>query len=408
MFLLNIDHFITKYITERPESLFKTDLELNHALLQSRIDGRSVLVIGGAGTIGASFVKALLHFNPARLYVVDINENGLTELTRDLRSSLGLHIPTDYKTYPINFGDAVFEKLLQQEGPFDIVANFAAHKHVRSEKDHYSIEAMLENNVLKNKRLLELLRHYPPQHFFCVSTDKAANPVNVMGASKKLMEELLLVYAQRMPISTARFANVAFSNGSLPDGFLQRLQKRQPLSAPTDVQRYFVSPQESGELCLLACVLGEPGDIFFPKLAETQVKTFSDIGTALLQELGYEPDFCSSEQEAREKAARLATELSTARPRYPVYYFASDTSGEKPFEEFYTDTEVVDWQRFSALGVIKAKPAYTFDELEVIFNNIQKIFKYESVDKQTIVQLLSEVMPNFQHMETGKNLDQKM
>lgn len=411
MIQINLEDFIARHVTERSQSLFKTDLEANQALLQSRIDGRSVLVIGGAGTIGASFVKALLQFKPSRLYVVDINENGLTELTRDLRSSLGLNIPEDYKTYPINFGDVVFEKLLQNEGPFDIIANFAAHKHVRSEKDQYSIEAMIDNNVLRTKRLLELLCEKPPQHFFCVSTDKAANPVNVMGASKKLMEEVLLAYAQQMPISTARFANVAFSNGSLPDGFLQRLMKRQPLSAPLDVKRYFVSPQESGELCLLACILGEPADIFFPKLAETQMKTFSDIGTSLLREIGYAPDFCETEQEAREKSLRmLATsyQLPDTRYKYPVYYFQSDTSGEKPYEEFHTDDEIVDWQRFQALGIVKAQPNYTLTELDSIFSQIQQLFQNSSTDKHSIVQLLTELLPNFQHIETGKNLDQKM
>ncbi|MDX1940154.1 MAG: polysaccharide biosynthesis protein [Saprospiraceae bacterium] len=413
---LNINDFIARHVTERAESLFKPDLMVNQSLLQSRIDGRSVLVIGGAGTIGASFIKALLQFKPSQLYVVDINENGLTELTRDLRSSLGVNIPDDYKTYPINFGDAVFEKLLQNEGPFDIVANFAAHKHVRSEKDHYSIEAMIDNNVLHTKRLLEILSRNPPQHFFCVSTDKAANPVNVMGASKKLMEEVLLAYAQQMPISTARFANVAFSNGSLPDGFLQRLMKRQPLSAPLDVKRYFVSPQESGELCLLACMLGESADIFFPKLAETQMKTFSDIGTALLRELGYEPDFCKTEQEARERSKQLAdaswqplaSDFRLPTSLYPVYYFESDTSGEKPFEEFYTETEIVDQQRFQALGIVKAKPTYTLAELESIFSQIRQLFQSNSTDKHSIVELLTELLPNFQHLETGKNLDQKM
>lgn len=420
MISININDFIARHVTERSESLFKTDLEASQALLQNRIDGRSVLVIGGAGTIGASFIKALLRFQPSRLYVVDINENGLTELTRDLRSSPGLHIPTDYKTYPINFGEAVFEKLLQNEGPFDIIANFAAHKHVRSEKDHYSIEAMIENNVLRTKRLLEILSQNPPQRFFCVSTDKAANPVNVMGASKKLMEEVLLAYAQQMPITTARFANVAFSNGSLPDGFLQRLMKRQPFSAPMDVKRYFVSPQESGELCLLACVLGEPADIFFPKLAETQMKTFSDIGTALLRELGYEPYFCETEEEAREKmvdarcqmpdpnSQQLEVNSQIPNTLYPVYYFPSDTSGEKPFEEFYTDDETVDRQRFQALGIVKAQPNYTLAQLEVLFSKIQQLFQNKSTDKHSIVQLLTELLPNFQHIETGKNLDQKM
>lgn len=411
MISINLPAFIAKHVTERSTSLFQPDLAANHALLQSRIDGRSVLVIGGAGTIGASFVRALLRFKPAKLYVVDINENGLTELTRDLRSSLGLHIPEDYKTYPINFGDKVFEKLLQKEGPFDIVANFAAHKHVRSEKDHYSIEAMIENNVMRTKRLLDLLLEKPPKHFFCVSTDKAANPVNVMGASKKLMEEVLLAYAKQMPIATARFANVAFSNGSLPDGFLQRLMKRQPLSAPLDVRRYFVSPQESGELCLLACLLGEPGDIFFPKLAATQMKTFADIGTALLRELGFEPDFCDSEQEAREKSLELLDarhQMPDAGNKYPVYYFKTDTSGEKPFEEFYTDAETVDLARFQALGVVTGKPAYDMPTIEHVFGKLENLFQNNLTDKQSIIALLTELIPNFQHIETGKNLDQRM
>jgi len=407
----DLNAFIAKHVTERSESLFTADLAENHTLLQSRIDGRSVLVIGGAGTIGASFVKALLRFKPAKLYVVDINENGLTELTRDLRSSLDLNIPADYKTYPINFGDAVFAKMLRQEGSFDIVANFAAHKHVRSEKDHYSIEAMIENNVMRTKRLLDLLLENPPKHFLCVSTDKAANPVNVMGASKKLMEEVLLAYAKKMPISTARFANVAFSNGSLLAGFLQRLMKRQPLSAPLDVKRYFVSPQESGELCLLACLLGEPGDVFFPKLAATQMKTFADIGTALLRELGYEPDFCDSEHEARKKSLRLFDarfQMPDAGGKYPVYYFKTDTSGEKPFEEFYTDAEAIDFARFQALGVIKGQPAYDMPTIEKVFGKLEQLFQNELTDKQSIVALLTEFIPNFQHIETGKNLDQRM
>ncbi len=407
----NLPDFIAQHVTGRSESLFQADLAANHALLQSRMDGRSALVIGGAGTIGASFIKALLQFKPRKLYVIDINENGLTELTRDLRSSPGLNMPADYKTYPINFGDAVFAKLLQNEGPFDMIANFAAHKHVRSEKDHYSIEAMIENNVLRTKHLLDLLLENPPKHFFCVSTDKAANPVNVMGASKKLMEEVLLAYAEKLPIATARFANVAFSNGSLLDGFLQRLMKRQPLSAPLDVKRYFVSPQESGELCLLACLLGEPGDIFFPKLAATQMKTFTDIGTALLRALGYEPDFCDSEQEAKEKSRQLEDvryQMPDARPKYPVYYFESDTSGEKPFEEFYTEAEAIDFNRFRAIGVVTGKPAYDLLTIEKIFERLEKLFQNDLANKPSIIALLTEWIPNFQHLETGRNLDQRM
>ena len=259
---INLSQFISKEVTGRPESLLAPDIEGHHSELERRLDGKSVMVIGGAGTIGSSFVKAVLQFKVKRLFVIDTNENGLAELVRDLRSSTGLHIPEVLITYPINFGTAVFEKIWRGEGPFDIVANFAAHKHVRSEKDHYSIEAMVENNVLLAKRLLDLLAENPPERFFCVSTDKAANPVNVMGASKKLMEEVILAYSELMPITTARFANVAFSNGSLPFAFIQRLMKQQPLSSPVDVKRYFVSPEESGQLCMLACMLGESGDIF--------------------------------------------------------------------------------------------------------------------------------------------------
>lgn len=263
MHFIDLDRFISKYVTEREKSLFEQDLNHYHDVLSDRINNASILVIGGAGTIGSSFIKAMLHFHPSRLYVVDINENALTELTRDLRSSYHLNIPEDYKTYPMNMGDAVFEKLFRQTGPFDIVANFAAHKHVRSEKDPYSIQAMIENNVFNAKKLLDLLLERPPKHFFCVSTDKAANPVNVMGASKKLMEEVIMSYSGKIPITTARFANVAFSNGSLLFGFLQRYMNRQPFSAPTDIKRYFLSPRESGQLCMLACVLGASGDIFF-------------------------------------------------------------------------------------------------------------------------------------------------
>ena len=245
--LFDLNQFIATHVVKRKSSFFQPDLEQHVSTLKQEINGANVLVIGGAGTIGASFIRSLLRFGtPNRLFVIDINENGLTELTRDLRSTPGLVVPDDYKTYPINFSDPVFAKLFRQEGPFDIVANFAAHKHVRSEKDPYSIEAMIENNVLKARDLLDLLAEQPPKHFFCVSTDKAANPVNVMGASKKLMEEVIMAFADRMKITTARFANVAFSNGSLPAGFLERLSKRQPLSAPLDIKRFFVSPDESG------------------------------------------------------------------------------------------------------------------------------------------------------------------
>lgn len=402
--MFRLETFIAEHVTERTESLLAADLAANHDELAARIDGRAALVIGGAGTIGSSFIKALLKFRPSKLYVVDINENGLTELTRDLRSSVDVDVPADYKTYPINFGDPVMSKLLADAGPFGIVANFAAHKHVRSEKDPFSIEAMVENNVLRAKHLLELLAANPPERFFCVSTDKAANPVNIMGATKKLMEEVILAYSAEIPITTARFANVAFSNGSLPEGFLARLQRRQPLSAPEGIRRYFVSPEESGQLCLLACVLGESGDIFFPKLAEESMKTFTEIGDALLRAMDLEPVRCESEQAAREMAATLPDDATT----YPVRYEPADTSGEKAYEEFFTDDEVVDLDRFAKLGVIKNAPRRSLAEIDDMFAVLGALFEGDVVDKVEIVDALGRFIPNFEHIETGRHLDQKM
>lgn len=262
--MINIEQFISSHITFREESFFEQDLANAGDELYSAINNKSVLVIGGGGTIGSSFIRELLRFKPAKLFVVDLSENYLTELTRDLRSTYGLIVPGDYKTYPINFDDPIFYRILAEAGPFDIVANFAAHKHVRSEKDHYSVTALLQNNIIKAVKLLETLAKSPPEHFFCVSTDKAANPVNIMGASKKIMEEVILSYSDRFNITTARFANVAFSNGSLLAGYLDRMMKQQPLSCPSDIRRFFVSPKESGQICLLACVLGKTGNIFFP------------------------------------------------------------------------------------------------------------------------------------------------
>lgn len=402
--MINLDKFIAEKVVNRPISLLAADLEKFNNELHNRIDGRSVLVIGGAGTIGSSYIRAILKFNIKRLYVVDINENGLTELVRDLRSTLGYNIPADFKTYPINFGDPVFEKMLVNEGPFEIIANFAAHKHVRSEKDEYSIEAMIDNNVFRAKKLLDLLLTHKPEHFFCVSTDKAANPVNIMGASKKLMEEVIMTYADVIPITTARFANVAFSNGSLPLGFLERYSKRQPWSCPSDVKRFFVSPQESGQICLLASILGESGDIFFPKLdMVNDMKPFTLIVEALLKEYGLTLDLCKTEEEARQKAM-LLNENSTS---YPVYYFSSETSGEKAYEEFYTDLEKLDMETFMNLGVVKNTKKRSKAEIENIFVNLHRLF-LEGTSKAGLVEALKQYLPNFEHIETGKNLDQKM
>ncbi|MFO7615999.1 MAG: polysaccharide biosynthesis protein [Bacteroidales bacterium] len=410
--MVNLELFISEFITKRPISLFEADLEANRELLGREIRGKSVMVIGGAGTIGSSYIRALLRFEPARLYVVDTSENGLTELTRDLRSTAGMKVPEVYRTYPLDFGDPLFGRIFRNEGPFDIVANFAAHKHVRSEKDAYSVAALLRNNVIKARGLLNLLSEAPPKHFFCVSTDKAANPVNIMGASKKLMEELIMAYAGRFPVTTARFANVAFSAGSLPDGWLNRLAKHQPLSAPSDVKRYFVSPEESGHICLMACILGQSGDIFFPRLEESQMMTFSEIGINLLRHLGYEPVVCGSEEEAKRTAdggQRTAERIiDGGHGLYPIYLFASDTSGEKAFEEFFTEGEAVDLERFTSLGVIKNAPIRPIEEVGRVVDELIGLLERPDLDKAAVVNALSAMLPGFSHIETGKSLDGRM
>ena len=402
---IDLNSFIRTFVTKREESLLKPDLEKYHSELDKRVSGKRVLVIGGAGTIGSHYIKAILKFPVSRLVVVDTNENGLTELVRDLRSSTDYLIPPDFITYPMNFGDRVFEKMFRSLAPFDIVANFAAHKHVRSEKDIFSIEAMIENNVLRARKLLDLLLEYPPDHFFCVSTDKAANPVNIMGASKKLMEELIMAYSDRLPITTARFANVAFSNGSLPQGFLERLDKSQPWSCPTGIRRFFVSPQESGELCMIASVLGDSGDIIFPKLDEERdMISFDSIVMDLLNYLGMTADICASEEEARSKALML-NETSGS---YPVYFFPTDTSGEKPYEEFFTEKEVIDDHKFTSLGVIKNSVRRNIHEVDEIFERLRTLFASDNVTKAGVVEILKAWLPNFEHIEKGKGLDSKM
>ena len=402
--MINIGNFISKYITFRQESMFLGDIEKNREQLKSEIEGKSVLVIGGAGTIGSSYIRAVLPFRPSKLVVVDISENGLTELTRDLRSTYNMYVPSDYRTYPLNFSDPIFEKIFRNEGGFDIVANFSAHKHVRSEKDQYSVEALIENNVLKAKKLLDLLVEFPPKHFFCVSTDKAANPVNIMGCSKKVMEEMIMSYSKQFKITTARFANVAFSNGSLLAGFIERMMKRQPLSSPNDVKRYFVSPEESGQICMLACMLGQSGEIFFPKLGEEQMMTFSAICDEFLHSLGYKIKYCESEEEAR----KFATEMPEDTDTYPVFYFSSDTTGEKGYEEFYVQGEQLNMQRFSSLGVIENYPCRPKDEIISFFRKMETLFQKDDFKKEEVVTLLKEFIPNFEHEEKGKNLDQKM
>ena len=402
--MFNLKSFIDTYVTKRNQSMFLVDIENNREQLSKKIKDKSVLVIGGAGSIGSSFIKAILPFRPASLVVVDINENGLAELTRDLRSSVGMYIPEEYITYPMNFASGVFEKMFRNRGGFDIVANFSAHKHVRSEKDIYSIEALLQNNVLQAKKLLDLLSELPPEEYFCVSTDKAANPVNIMGASKRIMEDVIFAYSDKFPVKTARFANVAFSNGSLPAGFIARLQKLQPLSAPSDVKRYFVSPEESGQICMLACILGENREIFFPRLEEAQMMTFDKIATAFLEAHGYQVLLCDSDEEAINKAV----ELKHGSNLYPVHYSCSNTSGEKAFEEFYTDEETVDFDRMKSLGVVTNKEIPDVSRIEILFKRLNAAFEKSDTTKDEVVSIMSEYLPNFEHIETGKSLDSKM
>ena len=404
MDMFDLDRFIYKEVVKRDGSMFLCDIESNKEELTRKIEGKKVLVIGGAGSIGSSYIRAILPFRPASLVVVDINENSLAELTRDLRSTKGMYVPEDYVTYPIDFSSAVFRKMFVHRNGFDIVANFSAHKHVRSEKDIFSVEALIRNNILNARKLLELLADYPPEEYFCVSTDKAANPVNIMGASKRIMEDVIFSYSDRFPIKTARFANVAFSNGSLPQGFLARIDKLQPLSAPSDIKRYFVSPEESGQICMLSCMLGNNREIFFPKLEDSQTARFDDIARALLKAKGYNVLECSSDEEAITKAQ----DLRYSSLDYPVHFSISDTSGEKPYEEFYTESEAIDESRFSSLGVIVDKDIPDRDKIDRLFEELENVFENENVTKEDVVKILKNYLPNFEHIETGKSLDSKM
>ncbi len=409
--MFNLDKFIADSVTFRPVSMFAADIEANKEALTKEIKDKKVCVIGGAGSIGSSFIKAVLRFEPKSVVVVDLNENGLAELVRDVRSTEGLFVPDEFRCYTLNFADPIFERIFREEKGFDIVANFSAHKHVRSEKDRYSVQALIENNDIKAKKLMDLLTVYPPKHFFCVSTDKAANPVNIMGASKRIMEDLVMAYNKYFKVTTARFANVAFSNGSLPDGWIHRLQKKQPLAAPSDVKRYFVSPEESGQICMLACILGKGGEVFFPKLGEDQMLTFSAICDDFVKANGLEKQECSSDAEAKKEAAALDSSLFTLHSslvKYPVRYFTSDTTGEKAYEEFYVPGEKIDMQRFQALGVVEQTTRHGMDEVNTFFDDLESIFHKDDFTKTDVVNAIRKFLPNFQHEETGKNLDQKM
>ena len=402
--MFNINQFISDHVIERSKSMFLPDIEANKKRLQAEIENKSVCVIGGAGSIGSSFIKAILPFRPLKLVVIDLNENGLAELVRDVRSSEGLYAPDEFRCYTLNFADPIFERIFLEEKGFDIIANFSAHKHVRSEKDKYSVQALIENNDIKVKKLMDLLVVHPPKHFFCVSTDKAANPVNIMGASKRIMEDLVMAYNGYFKVTAARFANVAFSNGSLPDGWIHRLQKKQPLVAPADVKRYFVSLEESGQICMLACILGNGGEIFFPKLHENQMLTFPSICDKFVKAEGFTKVECDNAATAR----RYAAGMSYGSKKYPVVYFKSDTTGEKAYEEFYVPGEKINMERFAALGVIEKTARIDMSEIDGFFTELERIFQKEDFTKAEVVDSIKRFIPNFEHEERGKNLDQKM
>ena len=379
---------------------FDKDISKSKNILSNKICDQNILVIGGAGTIGSSYIKQILKFKPSKITVVDINENGLTELTRDLRSSNLLDYGPEYITYPVNLLSDTFDKIFNSDN-WDVVANFSAHKHVRSEKDKISVEALIKNNVYGAIKLLNLCEVNLPKYFFSVSTDKAANPVNIMGASKSLMEKLILSKKNKFRVSTARFANVAFSNGSLLDGFIYRLQKQQPLSCPSDIKRFFVTPEQSGQICLLATFLGETGNIFFPKLDfDNDQIYFKEIALDFLKENGFEPELVKTEKEAKE------FNFKKNPTKYPIYFFKTDTSGEKTYEEFYTEDEDYEINIYDSLGFIKTPEIkISFEDVE---NDFENVFKNSNSNKSDIVTIIKKYVPDFMHIETGKHLDQKM
>ena len=399
--MFNLDKFIADSVILRPVSMFAADIEANRDVLTREIKNKTVCVIGGAGSIGSSFIKAFLRFEPKSVVVVDLNENGLAELVRDVRSTEGLFCPDEFRCYTLNFADPIFERIFCEEKGFDIIANFSAHKHVRSEKDKYSVQALIENNDIKVKKFMDLLTIYPPKHFFCVSTDKAANPVNIMGASKRIMEDLVMAYNKYFKVTTARFANVAFSNGSLLDGWIHRLQKKQPLAAPSDVRRYFVSPEEAGQICMLACILGNGGEVFFPKLREDQMLTFSSLCDDFVNAEGFSKVEFKNDYEAKHYA-------SYESKVYPVVYFKSDTTGEKAYEEFYVSGEKINMERFSTLGVVEETTRRSMSEIDTFFRELEDIFAKDHFTKTEVVVSIKKFIPNFEHEEKGKNLEQKM
>ena len=387
----------------RTSPLFYSDLNGLDDKLKDLVEESRFLVIGGAGSIGQAVTREIFKRNPKALHVVDISENNMVELVRDIRSTLG-YIDGEFKTFAVDCGSSEFDVLFAAEGPYDYVFNLSALKHVRSEKDPYTLMRMIEVNIFNTLKTLRMASGTGLRNYFCVSTDKAANPVNMMGGSKRIMEMFLMRESLVQNLSMARFANVAFSDGSLLHGFNQRFAKRQPISAPSDVKRYFVTPQESGELCLLAGLLGDNREIFFPKLSEKlHLVSFSEIAGKYLQELGYEPFECETEDEARDRCSELIKQK-----KWPCFFFESDTTGEKDFEEFFTAEEILNLDRFSSIGVIKNSSTHDKEKLEHFERRIDQINSSEIWKKEDLVNLFHEMIPGFGHKETGKFLDQRM
>ena len=391
----------------RTKPLFENDILNQEKMLREVIKNSRFLVIGGAGTIGSAICRELFARDPKVLHVVDISENNMVELVRDIRSSKG-YGTGEFATFALDCGSDIFKAFIGDQkkriGGYDYIFNTSALKHVRSEKDPYTLMRMIDTNIFNTDITMQMARDMGANKYFCVSTDKAANPVNMMGASKRIMEMFLARRSEEMPVSTARFANVAFSDGSLLYGFNRRIEKNQPLSAPNDVRRYFVTPKESGELCIMSCLTGENRDIYFPKLdEELNLVTFSSIAEKYLENLGYEPVQCATEQEARDRV----NELKALR-KYPVYFFSSDTTGEKDFEEFFTDKEILDMDRFESIGIVKNKPGFDNDKLEMFAKRIHVMKTAGSWNRGELIDLFNEMIPNFNHKETGKFLDGRM
>lgn len=387
----------------RKNELFESDINRHEDLLCSLVSSGRFLVIGGAGSIGQSVTREIFKRNPKLIHVVDISENNMVELVRDIRSTIG-YGSGDFRTFTIDCGEVEMEALMASEGPYDYVFNLSALKHVRSEKDPFTLMRMIMVNIFNTVKTVRLAQENGAKKYFCVSTDKAANPVNMMGASKRIMEMFLMRQSLTQEISMARFANVAFSDGSLLHGFNQRFSKQQPFAAPKDVRRYFITPQESGELCLLSGLLGENRTIFFPKLNEKlHLITFSEIASRYLKQRGYEPYECESEDEARSRSEELI-----AKRNWPCYFFKSDTTGEKDFEEFFTENEDLDMDRFDTLGVIRNMPEFDEEKLNTFMAGIESLRKKSVWTKNDLVELYYSLLPEFSHKETGKYLDQRM